>query len=117
MRRVLSLMLIAVLVVANGTAVAGAICRHESMAMHSAARQSADLRVADLALGEETAGSVASQKGAPAYAGAIAWVADLVPGPHWTAPFDPARALEPEPAPVRPLAGRSLAPPLKPPAA
>lgn len=117
MRRVLSVLLMAILVVANGTAVAGAICRHESMATHSAARQSDDLRVADSALSEEAAGSVASQKGALAYAGAIAWVADLVPGPRFTVPFDPARALDPEPAPVRRLAGRSLAPLLKPPAA
>ena len=117
MRRIVSLLLMAIVVFTSGTAVAGAICRHGDMATHSAARQSGDLRVADSALGEETAGSVASQKGALAYAGAIAWIADLVKGPRLTVPFDSASALDPEPSPARPLAGLSLAPLLEPPAA
>jgi hypothetical protein len=116
-RHLLSLLMVVILVVANGSSVAGAICRHESLANHVAARQSHDARVAGVAFSEEAAASVASKKGALADAGAVAWVADLLPGPRLTIPFGPSRPLDPDMALVRPLVGRSLAPLLEPPAA
>lgn len=116
-RHLLSLLMVVILIVANGSSVAGAICRHESLAKHAAARQSHDARVADVAFSEEAADSIASKKGALADAGAVAWVADLSPGPRLTIPFGPSGPLDPDVALVRPLVGRSLAPLLEPPAA
>lgn len=115
MRRFLTLFLAFTLVLVNGPAVAGAICRHGSLADHVAARTSNDSRVSGVALGEETADSVASKKGALANAGAISWVADLSRGPQLTVPFAPAQPVAPEIAPARPLVGRSLTPLLQPP--
>jgi hypothetical protein len=109
--------MVVILVVANGSSAAGAICRHESLAMHAAARKSPDARVAGVALSEEAADLAASKKGALADAGAIAWVADLSPGPRLTIPFGPSRPLDPDMALATSLAGRSLAPLLQPPAA
>ncbi len=117
MRRFLTLLLVFTLAIANGPAVAGAICRHGSLADHVAARISSDSRISAAALGEEAADSVASKKGALANAGAIAWVADLSRGPQLTIPFSIARPVDPEMAPVRPLVGRSLTPLLQPPSA
>ena len=117
MRRFLSLLMVFTLVIANGPAVAGAICRHGSLAEHVAARTSLDSRVANAALSEETADSVASKKGAIADSGAIAWVADLSPGPQLMVPFSFTQSVDPQMAPVRALVGRSLAPPLHPPSA
>jgi hypothetical protein len=117
MRRFLTLLLVFTLVVANGSAVAGAICRHESLADHVAARISRDARISGVAFSEEAADSVASKKGALAGAGAIAWVAHLSGGPQLTIPFGITRPVDPETAPVRPLVGRSLAPLLQPPSA
>lgn len=117
MRRFLTLLLVFTLVIANGPAVAGAICRHGSLADHVAARISNDSRISGVALGEEAADSVASKKGALANAGAIAWVADLSRGPQLTAPLGLTNPVDPEMPPVRPLAGRSLTPLLQPPSA
>jgi hypothetical protein len=117
MRRFLTLFLAFTLVLVNGAAVAGAICHHESLADHDAARMSQDARVSGVALGEEAAASVASKKAALAYAGAIIWVADLSRGPQLAIPFGTARPIDPEMASVRPLIGRSLTPLLQPPSA
>lgn len=117
MRRLLTLLMMFTLVVANGSAVAGAICRHGSLAGHEAARASDDARIAGTASTEETADSVASKKGALAVASAIVFVADLSAGPQLSVPFDSARPLDPQMAPASPLVGRSLAPLLEPPTA
>lgn len=117
MRYCLSLLLVFTLVIANGPAVAGAICRHGSLAEHIAARTSHDSRISSAALSEETADSVASKKGAAADAGAIVWVADLSRSPQLTTPFGISHALAPEAVPVRLLVGRSLTPLLQPPSA
>jgi hypothetical protein len=117
MRRFLTLLLVFTLVIANGPAVAGAMCRHGSLADHDAARMSTDSRVSGVALSEEAADSVASKKGALANAGAVAWVADLSRGPQLTIPFGFTHPVDPEMAPVRSLVGRSLTPLLQPPSA
>lgn len=117
MRRFLTLFLVFTLVIANGSAFAGAICRHQSVADHNAARMSNDARVSGVALNEEAADSVASKKGALADAGAIIWVGHLSRAPQLTVPFGFIRPVDPEAALVRPLRGRSLAPLLQPPSA
>ena len=117
MRRFLAFLLVFTLVIANGPAVAGAICRHGSLADHVAAKVSNDSRIAGVALSEEAADSVASKKGALAGAGAISWVADLSRSPQLKVPFSFSHAVDPEMAPVRPLVGRSLTPLLQPPSA
>ena len=61
--------------------------------------------------------SVASKKGAVASAAAMAWVADLSPGPQLTVPFGVIPPVDPEMAPARLLVGRSLTPLLQPPSA
>ncbi|MDT9597360.1 hypothetical protein [Sphingosinicella rhizophila] len=53
-----------VLVVANGPAVAAAICQHQDVRVHAAALQSGDAGVAAEALDEESAAKAASTQGA-----------------------------------------------------
>lgn len=117
MRRLLTLLLVFTLVIANGPAVASAICSHGSLAEHNAARDSGDSRISAVAVGEEAADSVASKKGTSASAGAIAWVADLSPVPQLKIPFGVTGSVDPEMAPARLLVGRSLTPLLQPPSA
>ena len=117
MRRLLTLFLIFTLVIANGSSVANAICHHQSLADHIAARKSDDARISGMAFSEEAADLVASKKGAVANTGAIAWIANLSPGPQLTVPLDLTHPAEHAMAVVRPLSGRSLAPLLEPPAA
>jgi len=117
MRRLLTLLMVFTLVIANGSSVASAICRHDSMTSHNTARESDDARLSGAALSEEAADSVASKKGALANAGAVAWIADLPPGPQLTIPLDLTRSVDPDMALIRPLVGRSVAPLLEPPSA
>jgi hypothetical protein len=105
------------LVIANGSSMASAICRHDSLADHVSARKSDDARISGAAFSEEAADSVVSKKGALANAVALAWIADLPPGPRLTVPFDLTRPVAPDTALVRPLVGRSVAPLLEPPSA
>jgi hypothetical protein len=117
MRRLLTFLLVFTLVIANGSAFAGAICRHESLADHNAARISNDVRISGAALTEEAAASVASKKGALADAGTIIWVGHLARSPQLTIPFDLADSVDPEMSLAKPLFGRTLQPLLKPPSA
>jgi hypothetical protein len=105
------------LVIANGSSIASAICRHDSLADHIAARKSDDARISGVAFSEEAADSVASKKGALASAGAVAWIADLPPGTRLKIPLDLTRPVDPVMALVKPLVGRSVAPLLEPPSA
>src|ERR1044072_9465128 len=99
MRRFLTLLMVFTLVIANGPAVAGAICCHGSLAEDVAGRASHDSLVSNAALNEEAADSVASKKGALANSVAISWVADLSRSPQVTAPFDIGLSVHPETAP------------------
>jgi hypothetical protein len=117
MARLITLLMMITLVVANGSAAAGAVCRHRDARAHAIARQSQDAKVAAVALTEEAAADVASKKGAlgsnaspslPAY---ILPCAALAPAPH---------AVEPMPRPQlesTPLPSRSIRPLLEPPVA
>lgn len=115
-RRLLSFLMVVILVVANGSSVAGAVCSHESPAEHQAARQSDDARISSVAFSEDAANAVASKKGAIADAAAIIWIAALSRSPQLTIPFG-FLPLGPDRGLVRTLVGRSIAPLLEPPAA
>jgi hypothetical protein len=117
MTRLVTFLMMITLVVANGSAAAGAVCRHRDARAHAIARQSQDAKVAAVALTEDAAADVASKKGAlgsdaslslPAY---MLPVATLTPAP---------RAVEPMQRPQMkstPLPSRSILPLLEPPVA
>lgn len=117
MRRLLTLLLVFTMVFANGSAFAGAVCRHQSLAEHVAARTSDDVQIAGAALNEEAAASLASKKAALADASAFVWVGHLARGPELAVPFDVASSIDPFMSQVTPLLGRSLQPLLQPPSA
>ena len=84
MSRLLTLMMIFVLVLAHGSSVAAAICRHQDGVAHVAALQSSDAGISAAAFGEEAAGKAASRKGAPADAGSVSSPSDMLPTPGLT---------------------------------
>ncbi len=117
MARLLTLLMIVVLVAANGSTVASAICRHRDASEHAMARQSRDAKVAAVALSEEAAAGVASKNGALGSSASLSLPAYIVP----EAAVPPApRAAEPARSPqaeAPPLPGRSIRPLLEPPVA
>ena len=116
MARLLTLLMMITLVVANGSAAAGAICRHRDAQAHAIARQSHDAKIAATALTEEAAAALHAKKGAlggaavslPAY---IVPSAAPTPAPNAAEPMRSART-----EPVR-LPDRAIPPLLEPPAA
>lgn len=117
MRSLLTFLMLISLVIANGSCVAAAVCRHQDVRAHAAALQSHDKKVAAVAQTEETARSAASKKAAPADARALTLAAYTLPPA--IAAFPP-RLMEPN----RPwaedaagLAGLSIRPLLEPPSA
>lgn len=117
MARLLTLMMIVILVMAHGSSVAAAICRHQSASEHVAALQSQDAKISAVAVGEEAAGAVASKKGAPADGGSVSWPSDMLPARQLSVPFRPTEPLERELADARKLVGASVRPLLEPPVA
>ena len=117
MARLMTLLMMITLVVANGSAAAGAVCRHQDARAHAIARASQDAKVSAAALTEETAADVGSKKGAvggtaalslPAY---ILPRATLTPAPRASEPIARAEGESP------PLTSRSIRPLLEPPVA
>ncbi|HYJ82392.1 MAG TPA: hypothetical protein VEW26_06055 [Allosphingosinicella sp.] len=117
MSRLLTLVMILVLVLAHGSSVAAAICRHQDGVEHVAALQSEDAGISSAARGEETAGKATGRKGAPADSGSISLASDMLPAPGLPVPFRANEAAERSPADVRILVGASLRPLLEPPSA
>jgi hypothetical protein len=117
MTRLLTLLMIVVLVMAHGTSVAAAICRHQDGVAHVAALQSEDAGISAAAYGEETAGKAASGKGAPADSGAVHSPSDMLPTPALPVPFRVNEPAERNPADVPTLFGASIRPLLEPPSA
>ena len=117
MARLLTLLMMITLVVANGSAAADAICRHRDAHEHAIARQSHDARIAATALTEEAAAAMAAKKGALDGGASLSLPAYIVP----SAALAPApRAAEPLRGPrAEPLGlpGRSIRPLLEPPVA
>jgi hypothetical protein len=115
--RLLTLLMIFALVVANGASVAAAVCAHDNVRQHAAARQSPDASVSAVALREEAADSHAARKAALADAGSISWVFDILPAPGLAVPTAVAESVLRRPAPIGIPGGISLRPLLEPPAA
>ena len=92
MSRLLTLMMILMLVLAHGSSVAAAVCRHQDGAGHVAALQSGDAGISAAAYGEETAGKAASRKAAPADSGSVSLASDMLPAAALPVPL---RAEEP----------------------
>jgi hypothetical protein len=111
------MLMVITLVIGHGLSYAAAICHHQDAQEHRIARQSHDSKIAAEAQSEETAGGVASSKGAAFGVSAAAWAADMLPLPSLQMPF---RILEPIRRQVvngRVLASQSVLPLLEPPAA
>jgi hypothetical protein len=117
MSRLLTLMMILVLVLAHGSSVAAAICRHQDGVAHVAALQSSDAGISAAASSEETAGKAASRKGAPADAGSVSSPSDMLPTPGLPVPLRVREPVEQSPADAPRLLGATVPPLLEPPSA
>jgi hypothetical protein len=117
MTRLVTFLMMITLVVANGSAAAGAVCRHRDARAHAIARQSQDAKVAAVALTEEAAADVASKNGALGSSASLSLPACVLPCAALTlAPpaVEPMRRLQLE---STPLPSRSIRPLLEPPVA
>ena len=117
MTRFLTLMLIFVLVMAHGTSVAAALCRHQDGVDHVAALQSSDAGIAAAASSEEAAGKAASRKSVPADAGSVSSPSDMLPTLGLSAPLRVREPAERSPADSPRLVGATVPPLLEPPSA
>src|SRR5687768_2253219 len=87
MSRLLTLMMIFMLVLAHGSSVAAAICRHQDGVEHVAALNSGDAGISAAAFNEESAGKAASKKGAPVDSGSVSFASDMLPAPGLPVPL------------------------------
>jgi hypothetical protein len=108
--------MIVVLVMAHGSSVAAAICRHDNGAQHIAALQSDDAGISAVATGEEDAAKMGSKKGSLADGGSVSSPSDMLPASGLRVPFRAAETVERNPAEAPVLAGASVRPRLQPPA-
>lgn len=117
MARLLSLFMMLALVTTQGTAMASALCRHQSAQEHILARQSHDAKIAAVAIGEEEAAATASKKASQSADSSSHWPAEMLPVEH-EAPmlriFEPLRL---RPGVYAALASATILPLLKPPSA
>lgn len=117
MSRLLTLIMIFVLVLAHGSSVAAAICRHQDGVAHVAALQSEDAGVSAAAYGEETAGKSSARKGVPADAGSVSSPSDMLPTPGLAPPLRAEEPAERRAEEAAVLVGASIRPLLEPPSA
>ncbi|HEX8309379.1 MAG TPA: hypothetical protein VF645_13265 [Allosphingosinicella sp.] len=117
MTRLLTVLMILVLVMAHGSSVAAAICRHQDGVAHVAALGSQDAGISAAAYGEETAAKAAGGKGAPADSGAVHSPSDMLPAPALPVPSEVTEPAERNPAEAPILIGASIRPLLEPPSA
>src|SRR3954470_24659950 len=113
-RPLFTLLMLAALVLTQGTSLATSICRHASIQDHIAALQSLDPRKAAVAFAEETADAASAKKasGSSAESGPVL-VALLPSSPD--AAVHPRDRMLPQATHEPRLAGISLRPPLPPP--
>jgi hypothetical protein len=114
--RLLTLLMMLVMVVANGTALEASVCRHGTSAAHAAALASHDRTVAAAALGEETAGSVADHKAALADDGSQLLAGYVLPAEPSVLPAAAAERFHPREADAAMPPGAAPPPLLQPPA-
>lgn len=117
MSRLLTLMMIVVLLIAHGSSVSAAICRHAGGTEHAAALLSHDSEISAAARGEDAAGKVANRRGAPADTGSVSWPADLLPTAALPVPLAAGEPVERSMADPPALVGASVRPLLEPPSA
>jgi hypothetical protein len=117
MSRLLTLMMIFVLVLAHGSSVAAAICRHQDGVAHVAALQSEDAGISAAAYGEEAAGKSSARKGVPADSGSVSSPSDMLPTPGLLPPLRANEPADRRPADAPVLIGASIPPLLEPPSA
>ena len=117
MSRLLTLMMIFMLVLAHGSSVAAAICRHPDDAGHVAALASSDAGISAAAYNEETAGKAASKTGAPVDSGSVSLASDMLPAPGLPMPFRAEEPLNRTLGDIAVLVGASIRPLLEPPSA
>jgi hypothetical protein len=117
MARLLTFFMILALVMTQGSSMAAAVCRHQSLQEHIAARESHDRKAAAVSLAEEEAAAVASKKASQSDDPSSHWPAELLPAE--TKGAQP-RAVEPlrlRPAGHAALPSESISPLLRPPSA
>lgn len=117
MSRLLTLMMILVLVLAHGSSVAAAICRHQDGVEHVAALKSSDAGISAAAFNEESAGKAASKKGAPADSGSVSLASDMLPVPALPVPLRAEDPVDRKIADASIPLGASIPPLLEPPSA
>ena len=115
MSRLLTLIMIFMLVIAHGSSVAAAICRHQDGVAHAAALKSDDAGISGAAFAEETAGMARSKGAAPVDPGSVSLTSDMLPAPDLPVPFRTEAPVERIFAGVSVLVGASIAPLLEPP--
>jgi hypothetical protein len=114
--RILVLLTMLALVIAPGTLVSAAVCRHHSAIEHELARSSADAKIASVARSEETA-ALLSKAGALSDTASGVVLADMLPTAEFTPPFPVAERLSRLFPSEDSLPGASVRPLLHPPAA
>jgi hypothetical protein len=117
MARLLTLLMMLVLAIANGPAVAAAICEHRDARSHAAAAASADAGVSAEALGEEAAAKAAAGDAALGDAASTLLAGFLLPVQPSSLPFRAVEASTMGLGPAAVLTGRSVPPLLEPPLA
>src|SRR3954470_25010392 len=115
-RPLFTLLMLAALVVTQGTSLATSICRHASIQDHIAARQRLDPRKAAVAFDEETADAASAKKASGSSADSGPVLAALLPPPPAAAIY-PGDRMRPRATDSPRLLGISLRPPLPPPLA
>ena len=117
MRNLLTLVLLVILVMTEGSSLAQQVCRHASAEAHAIARNSHDRKTAAAAMAEETAAAAAAKKTALFDAESFAWAADLLPPLALVPPDRAAKPIRERPANAPAPPGRSVRPLLQPPSA
>ena len=113
--RLLTLLMIFAFLIANGPAVAMAMCQHEDARAHAAALQSMETEISVVAQSEEAAAKAASKKGSLSEAATTLLTGYILPSD--LSPFPP-RVVEPagqHVADASRLGSRSVPPLLEPP--
>ena len=117
MAPLMKLLMIVTLVLANGSAAAGAICHHRDARDHANARVSQNAKVAAVALTEEAAAAAASKNGALGSNASLSLPAYILPGASHAPAPDAAEPIRKWQMESTPLPSRSIRPLLEPPVA
>ena len=115
MSRFLTLMMIVILVIAHGSSVAAAVCRHPSSIEHGVALESSDANISAAAFSEEAAGKVVSKKGSPADSGSVSGLSGMLPGSGLPVPLRLSEPVDRNSHEPPALASASIRPLLEPP--